>query len=118
VSGFPRNWTLTTAVSSPSTPNLSLPATDGIVHVLDSFYTRIYAAGTAGGGQLVAVQCVGAVTTTIGELVIGANAYTGDDQTGTALDLASSPGGTLVVQWTAPLGANYGGFLVIQGHDI
>lgn len=118
MSGFPRGWTLSTQAGGGFGATITVPAAPGIVHVLDSLFARIINTGT-GASFIPAVR----VTTSLGVvlsqlLVCAATIVTSDEVSFSGLDIPSSAGGTIVIDFNAVGLAGYFETLVVQGHDI
>lgn len=116
---FARGWTLSSIAGAGAAASITVPATPGVVHILDSLLARlISAAAGAGGGatQLQVVTDPGVVLATdLGPLVAGAG---NDSISLSGLDIAASAGSSLIVRFTVVVPAAFEQDLVIQGHDI
>lgn len=116
---FPRGWTLSNVANAGSAATITVPATAGVVHVLDSLTATLVAFAAAAGATAPQI----AINTGGGNVIFGAVAFNGgatgrDEESLSGLDLATAPGGALTVAFSAVAPANYFQVLVIQGHDI
>lgn len=119
MSDFPRGWTLNNFHAGDGVAaSITVAATPGVVHVLDSFVAKMTNNSTAGAtaSNITVVTAAGTVLTTS---VIVAGAAVGTDESSfSGLDIASSVGGTIVVSFSAVAAAGITEILTIQGHDI
>ena len=96
-----------------------MPATPGVVHVLDTFTATILCFAAAGAAFTPALAInSGAGFINYALLAFSGGAVGTDVQSLSSLDLATTPGGALVVQFNAATLANYNELITIQGHDI
>lgn len=109
---FPRGWTLSNE-NTGAAATITVPATPGVVHVLDNFTAR--ALNQSAGLVVLRVN----VTAPAIELTaLFPPATTGTDaDSESGLDIATAPGAALTVAFTTGP-ASVTEFLLIQGHDI
>lgn len=107
---FPRGWTISGVGTS-----FAVPATTGVVHVLDSFEVLVYWNGAAAAVANVQLTSSDGVfnADVIGFIAAAANSPASDS--GSGLDLAAGPGASLTVSLSAVFTNN---FMRLQGHDI
>lgn len=118
MSDFPRGWTFNSAVGAGSAAGITVPATPGVVHVLDAIFARLINAGTGASAAVNVTATIGAVTVVNTQLVVPATVVAADEFSLSGLDLATAPGGSLVVTFSIAAPAGYAEVLIIQGHDI
>lgn len=116
---FPRGWTLQSIVGPAATASIIVPATAGVVHVLDSLAASFIASAAAAVAAVAFVQInTGAGLLTYMELVSNGGVVSRDSDSLSGLDLATAPGAALTVTFSGAAPANYAQLIVIQGHDI
>lgn len=117
---FPRGWTISAKAAAAAAASITLPALNGITHILDSLSAEVVNTGANGAAFEVTVTAGGVVTLTV-PLTVG-TVTAPDVQSGTAsdtsLDISSTSGGTIVVAFTTVTPGNMIQYLLIQGHDI
>lgn len=116
---FPRGWTLNTVQKGTGVaPTITVPATAGVVHVLDSLAARIIN-NSAGALYVPTVSVVIAAVNVLQDIMVLAATQAGADTTSfSGLELATAPGGSLIVSFDTGPGAGLSATLTIQGHDI
>lgn len=115
---FPRGWILNSTTNTVGqTASLTTPGLTGVVRVLDSLYLRINSNGAAAFG-------VGATLTTAAGVILSlflstpATTQATDEISLSGLDIATSPGGSITIQYTAAVISGIAEIIVAQGHDI
>ena len=115
---LPRGWTLNSTTNTVGqTAAITVPATTGIVHVLDALYLRVNANNAAAFG-------VGATVTTASGTVLSlflstpATTQATDEIQLSGLDIVSTPGGTIAITYTVAVIAGIAEIIVAQGHDV
>lgn len=110
---FPRGFTLSKLVGGGApAASITVPATPGISHILDTFTARLISTLPGGAGP-VDVTASGLVLT---ELYLAAAGV--DQDGGTGLGIPSGVGLALTVTFSAVTIAGVDQFLLIQGYEI
>jgi hypothetical protein len=113
---FPRGWILNNQVGPGSTASVTVPASPGVVHILDAIFARMQ--NTTGGvEQTVNIQVTTLATVLQVELIMAATIGS-DDVALSGLNIASASGGILTVNFSAVTVAGYMQSITAQGHDI
>jgi hypothetical protein len=121
---FPRGWTLQAYAVNGASPSITVPATPGVVHVLDSYSAKLMNASTAAGtlSTLLLNSSDGAfsgyVLGIIGASQVTSGSVDVDTAGGSSLDLAAGAGASLTIAFGAISLTNSSEWLLIQGHDI
>jgi hypothetical protein len=114
---FPRGWLFSVNVGMGSTASLTVPATVGVVHVLDAFQALLFAQAAAAAAAAATIN-ITAPALVIGLLGFNGGAVGADSASASGMDIATAPGAALTVSFSVAAPANYQHFLMIQGHDI
>lgn len=119
MSDFPRGWILPVGLVNGPGLSVTAPAVPGVIHVLDDLTVKAYWASGTPSAVSIAVQIVMAPfgTVTIDALLLPAALFQSSESQYSGLDMASSAGGSIVVQ-VFGAGASVQGLIVAQGHDI
>lgn len=115
---FPRGWTLNNVqLATGSAAQVTVAATPGVVHVLDSVRAKL-ADINAGPGLLTFLIQVLTAAGTVEQAIIAAQIPGADEVDLTSLEIASAPGGSIVVAFNGATSAGVFQEITIQGHDI
>jgi hypothetical protein len=116
---FPRGWIFSNVQSVGATASVTVPATAGVVHVLDSIDAVVVSAAAAAVGVVLQVFVTSpAPTLLLGVLALNGGQVQRDEISLSSLDIATAAGGALTVTFNAASPANYNEFVLIQGHDV
>jgi hypothetical protein len=120
VSDFPRGWFLSNDQNaSGAAASVVVPATAGVVHVLDSFVLKLWNGSAAAVTVQVQLSSSDGAFSALGLGRASAGpSNAGDSTAGSGLDLAAGPGASLTVAVNNPAGTGVIQNLVVQGHDI
>lgn len=119
MSDFPRGWFLTTgSVAAGLTPSITVPATAGVVHVLDAYYATLVSFAAAAAATAPQIQITAPAIGAVDSLAFNGGAVGRDSVSGSNVDIATAPGAALTISLTAAVPANYLALITIQGHDI
>lgn len=115
---FPRGWTLNNFAAAGTAASITIAATAGVVHVLDSIDAKLVGVAPAAiFGPFVKI-IVAAVTIVQWQLLIPSGTPGTDALSFSGLDIASAPGGTIQVTFDTVAAASTNEMIVAQGHDI
>lgn len=121
MSDFPRGWSKTIIASGlGATPLIVMPATPGVIHVLDVLDAKLVAFGaTALYGPTVVVTSNAQILLQWQLIVAGAaGAVSQDELAASGLEIAGFAGQDLTVTINTTLIANTTMNLLAQGHDV
>jgi hypothetical protein len=119
VAEFPRGWMFHTMQNgSGVAASITAPAITGVVRILDSMLVKLANNGSAAVNAFVLTVTISGTGVLTALLITQAFNGSTDELSLSNLDLASTPGGTIVVAFGNVAGAGIWEQITIQGHDI
>jgi hypothetical protein len=124
MSEFPRGWTISNYNSgTASVATITVPASPGVVHVLDSFNAKLVNSDTAAAHQTTVFvsSSDGVLAAFLLALLSTGTAVGGapvsDESSASGLDLATGPGASMTIAFQSSAASLFQ-YLLVQGHDI
>jgi hypothetical protein len=123
MSEFPRAWLFTNAPGGGNAPSITVPAANGIVHVLTDFYAKVYSNNTTTplAFSILLSSSDGVFNNFVLGLLAVADVQNSSqysiDTDSASFDIAAGPGASLTISSNGSL-ASAAQFLRVQGYDI